>query len=86
MHIEVTWLKKSGVINWTVLVNSHFDYVAIESLKLYISGLTKEDLMKDGGWQIIGYPAFTKADEAIRYCRQLGFEPVVKKKKKRVKL
>lgn len=79
-------MKKSNITNWVVLVNPTFDYVAIELLKLIHSKLTNEDLFNNGGWQKIGSPAFGKAEDAIKYCQQMDFKPVIKKKKKRIQL
>lgn len=41
---------------------------------------TREDLESEG-WDIIGYVAFHKAEDAITYCKQMGFKPRPKRRK-----
>jgi len=61
------------ISNWTVCVkNGKYHAEKIPG------DLTEKDL-KSEGWDIIGYVAFHKPEDAIAYCKQMGFKPKKKK-------
>jgi len=69
-------LKKMSITQWTVAVNDNHKYIAVDLLQ---GEITKQDLAAEG-WKVIGCPSFAKAQSAIDYCKQMGFEPVIRKR------